>query len=80
MDLDELIRTELTAQAGRAPDARAVLAGVPARARTRRHRRVAAVAAAAAAAVRAAAAPYAALRSDDPAVPTTLPTHRGDEI
>lgn len=79
MDLDELIRTELTAQAGRAPDARAVLAGVPARARTRRHRRVAAVAAAAAAAVLAAAVPYAALRSDDPAVPTTAAPARAEK-
>lgn len=68
MDLDDLIRTELTAQAERAPDARAVLAGIPARARSRRRRHLAAVAGAAAAAVLAAAVPYAVLRAD-PAPP-----------
>ena len=60
MDLDELIRTELTAQAERAPDADAVLAGVPARARARRQRRL--LGGAAAAAILAAAVPAVALR------------------
>ena len=59
MDLDQLIRAELTAQAEAAPDAAAVLAGVPARARARARRRL--VAGAVAVAV-AAAVPVAALR------------------
>jgi hypothetical protein len=74
VDLDELIRTELTAQASHAPDPASVLAGVPARARARRHRRIA-VAAAAAAVVLATALPYAAVRthrSVAPAAPTSV--------
>lgn len=69
MDLDQLIRAEFSAQAERAPDAAAVLAGVPARARARRQRR-AVLGAVAAAALLAAAVPVTALRPD-PAPPTT---------
>jgi hypothetical protein len=71
VDLDELIHTELAAQADRAPDAAAVLAGVPARARARRRTRLA-LGGAAAAAVLAAGIPYAALRGD-PAAPAPPP-------
>ena len=71
MDLDELIRTELAAQADRAPDAEAVLAGVPARARARRRRRVLL---AAAGAVLAVAVPAVALRpGPDPAPAASAP-------
>ena len=67
MDLDELIRSELTAQAARAPDPTAVLAGARTRGQDGRRRRTV-VGAAAAAAVLAAGIPYAALRGgDDPA-------------
>jgi len=75
MDLDELIRAELAAQAERAPDAAAVLAGVPARAHARRRTRAAltaAATAATAAAVLAATVPYAVLHAG-PATPATGP-------
>jgi hypothetical protein len=67
MDLDDLIRTELTDQASYAPDPHAVLAGVPARARARRHRLVAAAAVAAVAVALAVTVPYGLLRHGAPA-------------
>lgn len=84
MDLDELIRASLREQAGRAPDADAVLAGVPARARARRRRRIA-VPAVAVLAVLAAAVPYAVARDDRATAPappaaTATPTVRAESV
>jgi hypothetical protein len=69
MDLDDLIRTELTAQAERAPDAGPVLAGARVRHRARRRNRLVATGAAVAA-VLAIAVPYATLDRPGPGGPT----------
>lgn len=71
MDLDDLIRTELTAQAEHAPDAGTVLAGARERHRVRRRNRLIA-AVSAAAAVLAIAIPYATLGR--PGTPNTAGT------
>jgi hypothetical protein len=67
MDLEELIRSELSAQADQAPDPHAVLSGARARARGRRHRRMVATASAAVvAALVAVGVPYAVLHGNRP--------------
>jgi hypothetical protein len=75
VDIDELIRAEFQAQADRAPDPLAVVAGAAGRARARRHRRVVVLATAAVlAAVTAVAIPQLALRGARDRAPVVAAT------